>query len=561
MKQLRAAALLVFILATKLSAQSPSLTKAVPSAAQPGRTATVELQGSGLVGATEVWTSFSAKAVLRTNTEAGKATCQITPPADAPVGVGALRVAGTNGLSSLLLFMVDDLLTVQENGTNKSIATAQPIIFPTAVEGTVAESSFEYFKFTAKAGQQISVEVVAQRLGSRLDPVVRLLDVSGRELAYSDDEPGLGADSRFTHKFAVKGEYVLELRDIQYDGGAQHRYRLRLGDFPLSSVPFPMGVKQGSQGEFAIAGRAVERVKPVKQKGPSNVAGLALPAKFPGGASSSFVTAAVGTLDEWIETEPNDTPEAATKITLPAAISGRFLKPRDHDYFTFDVPKGQRLLFTAQTRSLGSPSEVYLRLLKVDGTRVADNKVTEASEGIITNTFNEGGTYRLLVEEAAYRGGPEHGYRVEIEPYAGFDLSVEADKVEAQSGGEFTLKVTATRRDFKGPISLTVHGLDKGFDLENDTIPTDKNETTLKIKLPASLAAGSVRSFSITGHAKVGEAEHSALASTAAALKKLSPSMPFPPRQLDGLIGLGVTSLPVKAADPAPSADTKKKKT
>ena len=44
------------------------------------------------------------------------------------------------------------------------------------------ERDVDCFRFTAEAGQVISCEVIAGRLGSRLDPVVELLDSNGRKV-------------------------------------------------------------------------------------------------------------------------------------------------------------------------------------------------------------------------------------------------------------------------------------------------------------------------------------------------------------------------------------------
>src|SRR5262249_1150531 len=158
-------------------------------------------------GAMNLWTSFPASFIFlpRTNDASpdGKTVaCKLTVPPEVQVGIGALRLATTNGVSSLHLLMIDDLPSITENGQNKSLTNAQPLKPPIAVDGMCDELSFDFYRFTANKGQQISFEVVAQRLGSRLDPVMRLLDGKGRELAYCDDDPGAGADSRFTHKFA-----------------------------------------------------------------------------------------------------------------------------------------------------------------------------------------------------------------------------------------------------------------------------------------------------------------------------------------------------------------------
>src|SRR5207249_172983 len=127
--------------------------------------------------------------------------------------------------------------SIVESGENKTMTNAQQLKLPVAVDGASDELSFDYYKFTAKKGQRISFEIVAQRLGSRLDPVLRLLDAKGRELEYCDDDPGAGADSRFAHRFAAGGKYFLEIRDVNYQGGPQYFYRLRVGNLPAGGEP------------------------------------------------------------------------------------------------------------------------------------------------------------------------------------------------------------------------------------------------------------------------------------------------------------------------------------
>ena len=135
-------------------------------------------------------------------------------------------------------------------------------------------------------------------------------------------------------------------------------------------------------------------------------------------------------------------------------------------------------------------------------------------------------------------------YRVEAELLApGFALEAEVEKVEAVPGGSFTVKVTATRRDFTGPITLAVVGLD-GVTLADEVIKEKATNGTLKVTLPETATPGSVTPFRIVGKAKVGERETQAVVRTAPALKKLFPNLALPPRELDGLIALGVKAKP-----------------
>ena len=117
--------------------------------------------------------------------------------------------------------MIDDLPNVTKSGTHKTIASAQELKLPVAVDGNCEETSFDYYAFRAKKGQRVSVEVVANRLGSPLDPVVRLLDAAGKELVYCDDDPAVGSDARFSFTAPRTGRYFIELRDVGYQGGSE----------------------------------------------------------------------------------------------------------------------------------------------------------------------------------------------------------------------------------------------------------------------------------------------------------------------------------------------------
>ncbi len=521
-------------------AQSPGLTHTSPGALLPGKTQELTVHGANLIGATNLWTGIGAKFFSATATNASAAKFQVSVPADAPVGIHAVRVASVSGVSSPVLLMVDDLPSAADAATNTRSTNAQSLAWPVAVDGAAVALGFKFYRVTVKAGDRLAIEVVAQRLGSKLDPVLRLLDLRGRELAFCDDESGLGGDCRLAHVFAAGGDCLIEVRDINFGGGSDYRFRLRVGDFPLASLPFPAAVKAGASATFSFVGPQVDKLKPVTATAPTDATRVALSAKFPGGKSSTFVSALVTDTAEFADAEPNDSAETATPFTLPGGLNGRFLKPKDRDFWKFDGKKGQRVLFTAQTRSIGSASEVMLQLRDAKGTAITSSTVSDAGEGSVTNTIPADGTFFLVVDELIRRGGPQHGYRIKVELLTpGFTLDTDADKLEAEPGGSFTVKVNATRRDFTGPVTLAVVGLD-GVTLADEVIAEKSASGTLKVILAENPVPGSLTHFRIVGKAKIGEREVQSIARTTPALKKLFPTMPISPRELDGSIALGV---------------------
>ena len=410
----------------------PSLSYASPAAAHPGQTVELTLHGGKLDDPLQVWTSFPAKVEVLPGPKDAKdqanRKCKVTLEGNVPVGIGGVIVGSPAGVSDVLLVMVDDLPSAADSGKNHSLATAQQLTVPVAVDGVADGANFDYYKFAGKKGQRLSVEVVATRLSSSLDSVVRLLKADGSELLLSDDDVSLGAESRLSLSLPEDGEYVLELHDNQYRAGG--RYRLRIGDFPLVTVPVPLGGRLGSTAQFRFAGPASEGAAPLLLRIPDEVATgrISVAARFPAGKSSGLATLVATDLPEALEVEPNDAHKVATPVTIPAAVNGSFQAQGDRDYFTFAALKDQSLSFRARAQSLGSPSLVFMRLYNEAASQLAETAVNDAAEWTLNYKFPADGMYTLAVEDLLHRGGPEHGYRVEIQPSAGFNLAVKNDK-------------------------------------------------------------------------------------------------------------------------------------
>ena len=160
-----------------------------------------------------------------------------------------------------------------EAGNNNAKAMAQAVSVPSVIAGRIDAESSDYFKFTAKAGQRISFEVLGHRLGSAFDPQITLYDAkTERELpgGHDNDARGLQTDPRLTYIFKEAGDYLVEVRDTTFRGGADFAYLLRIGDFPCATSPLPMALKRGTKAPIAFTGTMVEGVAPVEVTAPAD---------------------------------------------------------------------------------------------------------------------------------------------------------------------------------------------------------------------------------------------------------------------------------------------------
>lgn len=529
----------------------PVLSSTTPGALVPGQTSELKLLGQKLDDPLTVWTSFPGTVEVLPPAEAKpgqtQRTIKVKLEANVPVGVGGLIVATPEGASETLLLLVDDLPSVADNGQNQSVAQAQAVTLPVAVDGVSDGSRFDYYKFTAQAGQRVTIEVFAGRLGQDYDPVVRLLDGSGKELLYADDDPALGPDCRAAWTAPAAGEYVLEIRDNQYRGGG--RYRLRMGDFPLIATAYPLGVSAGATAKVGAAGVGAETIPPLDVAPPAPMAGqrVGIGLKVPGGASSAIASVVASRWPEVAETEPNNEIGQANAVPVPGAVNGRFDGPRDRDCYQFEAKMGQRWAFRAAARSLGSPALVKMFVQKADGAAVAESAVSEADEETLVVTFPADGSYRLVTQDLLQRGGPELSYRVAIEPVAPFALALKPDKAtryrySLAKNGALAIEVPVARNGYDGPITLSVEGPGGNYQVFNNVIGEKQAATRMIVLPPAGLTPGQLAALRIVGTASINGETVTAAVSTAELVRVLRPQLSFPPSWIDGVIPTAVAA-------------------
>ncbi|MBM3471914.1 MAG: hypothetical protein FJX75_01410 [Armatimonadetes bacterium] len=184
---------------------------------------------------------------------------------DTQPGGGPIRqtVLQQNGLASNpIAYAVDDLPECTEKEPNEAAASAQPIGLPQAVNGRIGKpGDTDVFKVKGRPGDEIVAEVLARKLGSPLDSLLRVTDGAGETLALNDDcqdkASGLlthHADSYVRTKLPQDGVCYVRVADSQDHGGEAFGYRLRVSaprpDFALRVTPSSLNVRPGGAVAF-----------------------------------------------------------------------------------------------------------------------------------------------------------------------------------------------------------------------------------------------------------------------------------------------------------------------
>jgi hypothetical protein len=529
---------------------APTLNMPTPLGVQRGVPLDLTLTGANLAEPTGLWTSFPAKVTIPTDKNNGKDNgslrVRLEVPKDAPLGFHTIRLATTRGLSNFRIFCVDDLPQMTALATNRAPTTPQPLPIPCVVVGRADAEVTDYYKITVAAGQRVSFEVLGHRLGSAFDPQLSIVDArTSREVAYSNDAPGLQTDARLTHVFKEGGDYLVEIRDTTYRGGGDFVYRLRIGDFPCATTPIPMAARRGTRVKVAFAGPTVDGVAPVDVAVPANPHTETL-SVAPRGANGLYgwpVTLAVGDLDEVVEQEPNNEPAKANRIPAPGGVTGRFQEKGDVDYYVFAAKKAQRLQIQAQTHELQSPAEVYVTLKDAKGAQLGVTNPAMAPR--IDFTAPADGDYFLVVEHLNYWGGPEQTYHLTLTPpEPGIDLTLGLDRYDIHQGGVAMIPIqTVVRREFNGPIEVSVVGNPalSGSTVLQPVAPVPNQPAGhlfILAKPDAPVGPGVV---TIEGKATVNGKVVLARANVTAVVTQNLGGLHFPPRDLLHEIGIAVT--------------------
>jgi hypothetical protein len=459
------------------------ITDLQPRGAQKGRPFTLTLVGKNLGDGAKIWSTmpatFTPLAPEKTGpmAEGRYATFLVEPSNDLTVGVYPIRLETPEGISNIQLFAVGAYPEYIEDesrpgalpNSNDTIETAQALPSgPLTLNGTLKGPERDVFRVSAKAGEKRVFEVEARRCGSAIDPVIEILDTSGKSLARSEDAPLLGLDSRVDVTFPREGYYYVVVHDARYSTQAANFYRLMTGSYTYPTELFPLG---GRRGELVQASLGSQKItadlrkvsKDAKETFVNVPDSPALPVAF-----------AVG--DDPEVTQPKDA------VAVPVTINGRLAKAGAVDRYQLQVTPGEPLMLRIEALDLGT-SKLMAVITAFDEKgkklgRSGDEPLAEDVYNVNTSRTASDPTLRVqapadakmvtvTVEDLALRGGPNYGYRLNVRSLArDFRIVLNTPYVNVPAGGSVSVPVTIQRQGYDGEIELRVKNAPKGLRVE-----------------------------------------------------------------------------------------------
>ncbi len=211
---------------------------------------------------------------------------------------------------------------------------------------------------------------------------------------------------------------------------------------PSLEAVFPMGVTAGKSAEIQLTGKLLDGLKALLCSTPGfhceilesnrcrvSVPADALPGHYDLWAISEFGISSprrfcVSRLAELLESEPNDTSDAAMTAPIGSVINARIDQPGDVDYFRFTARRGQRVVMECAAERIDSRLRAILEVFDAQGKRLAVNRGYHGIDPLIDFPVPEDGDYVIKVHDLISSGGVEHYYRLDIDcgPRAAFTV-------------------------------------------------------------------------------------------------------------------------------------------
>ncbi|AGA30699.1 PPC domain-containing protein [Singulisphaera acidiphila] len=488
-----------------------------------GESVDVTLNGTDLEGVHSLW--FDHPGIRAFHLKG--TTFRVASAPGTPLGHHDIRAVGTYGVTNPRTFVLGDRPETVETEPNNVVSQANIVTLNSVINGQITATDVDVFGFDGKAGQRLLIELTAERLDSRLDATIHILNADGRELAECRD--ALGVDPFLDLTLPADGRYFIKVHDVVYGGSADHSYRLSLSDGPHLDAILPTVATPGVPTSFTLIGRNLGGTpapdllidgRPIERKTvtitppasgeidplapslrffPSPAAprrGFEYVLALPSGTSNPLFIAEA-TEPVVLEAEPNNDDEHAQAVTLPCDISGTFGAPNDSDIYRFSARKGEVWWIEATAERLGSPADPAFLIQQVvakappkdlgsaedtpdpgGGPRFGVGSV----DASLRWTVPEDGTYQVVINDlyASQRGDPRLVYRLNIRPERpDFRLFVVpasttlVDSLTIAAGGRATAYVLAWRTDgFAGPIHVEAVDLPPGVRCEPVTIAT-----------------------------------------------------------------------------------------
>lgn len=467
-------------------ASPPSLERVRPAIGQRGTEFEVSLLGAALTGAQDLM--FYQPGLESTRiVEISENELKVLVKADRDCALGnyPFRVRTAEGISEMRTLRLTPFPVVAEPKRDSEKNPVALVPVNTTVSGVLASGDVDRYAIKVEQGQRLSAEVEAIRLGATmLDTMLAVYAPDGKQLAAADDTDLYRQDPFLTIIAPVTGEYVVEVRETNYEGDENSLYALHLGTFPRPAFVYPAGGRAGASIEVELGGDCKSNWKMPVALPKKATAGYCLFAEDAEGSSPTGFAFRVSAFDNVLESEPNENPYSVSSRVahLPTAFNGILAHPGDQDCFAFQAERGKHYRFDALADRLGSSADTLISIRTADGLTLANNDDAGSHDSLIDFFAPHTGEYFLVVADKLGGGAANAIYRVEVTEGSGEvvsflprhdRLSQTGQAVSVPQGNRTMMRLGVKRQFIDSQSRFRFEGLPKGVIANSTEIPAD----------------------------------------------------------------------------------------
>ena len=410
----------------------------------------------------------------------------VTTPAEAIPGLYPFWIQSEAGVSKSVALAIDRLPQLPLVSS-----VAKPADLPATFFGTLAGGQQQVLYFKGTKNQRIVADVELKRLGGNSNPVLEIKSPAGAPLTIGWGQNSLRGDARAEYVLPADGIYAVELHDLTFNAPGTFPFRLKVGDLqlvdgliPAAASPGPVEVELVGSGLTAGTRLAGQFVVPDQSRSGllSLPANAAVAGSLPSLVLSTGIEVVEGPRSANAPLQTVDTTFTTTG-TKPIAINGRIATKGEQDRYLLNVTAGQKLRFTLQSDSLGSPLEGEIQLLGQPNSNLLTMTGDQPTIGDPTLDFVvPAGVAQIQVQlrDLFHRGGPRSFYRLVIEPadQPKFSLVFNTTTVTLPADGSAVVEIQVNRAGYAGPIALSLIG-DESIQITPNQIPANQQGKAL----------------------------------------------------------------------------------
>ena len=477
---------------TTLYAQKLSMGFLHPAGGQVGTTVEIEAGGLNINRATKVMFSHPGiqgelipikesaadKKKRRRLTDqsspqlADRIKIKISIAADVPCGMYDLRLQGPSGVSNMLPFEVASYPNIIENDKSYRTKPNEVEQLPAVLCGQMTPGGIDYFRFSGHEGETIVATVKARQLVPYIadavpgwfQPVIKIVNSQGKEIAYSDDYHH-NVDPVIIVTLPKDDKYTLTIHDAIYRGREDFNYRIHLGVIPFVTGRYPAYGVVDKKVKQTLEGANLGATKSVIKVAKEGYNTLTHTSKAGTSNGVSFYALPKGS-------KLIHSPKKTIELTTKCAIADSLTASAKFKRYKVTAIVGEPIIIELIGRRNGSRIDAVIRLRDDSGRVVAEADDTEDQvQGLITfhadpvlkYTPKRNGVLTLEVEDLHRGYGKDYHYLLlRHRDLPTFNAFVSPANITIPSGGTASFQVEISGK-LKRPAHLEVKGLPEGF--------------------------------------------------------------------------------------------------